>query len=141
LFQGGVNGQVLIYDNTQPNNIRWTEGIKKGTNVASILSSTPTPLINQAPLTFNLAYDCVGLGIFFVGSFTTVGDAAGTFIYRVNDENDYTPVIPSGTLSSSFTTDLTLPAGTHTMDIDIIVSGGVNILTLSMSHRIILFGV
>lgn len=140
VFSGGANGQVLIYDNTQPNNIRWTEGIKKGTNTASIVSSTPTPVLNLAALTFNLAYDCVGLGIFFI-AITTVGNATATVSYRIDDANDYQPSIVSPETGKSFTTDLTLSAGTHTMDIDIAVAGGANILTLLLSHRVILFGV
>lgn len=141
LFGGGTNGAILMYDNTQPGNIRWTEGVRKQTSQHYIVTSTPTPIINLAPMNFTTTYSAIGTLILLILNYTSVGAAVSAVIVRHNDSNTGTLNVPSGTAELTLTTDIAFPPGTHVIDIDVTVAGNANILTLSLISRLIFWGV
>ncbi len=142
-FSGGINGQTLVYDNTEPYNMRWTDGIQSFlAGTYTISSSTPTPLNDILLITFTTTSPVKGLSSFFIGNLTTVGAVSTNVRLNVDNVPGYSPDVASATVGISFTADLDIPTpGVHTVSIDLVVTGNANILTLNASNRIIIFGV
>ena len=132
VFAGGINGQVLVYDNTQDNNMRWTDGRYAAYNQLVISTSTPTPIINAASITRVFNSTNIFTLTAQISTLTTVGAASAV----VTTYTDGTPlngvVVSSGTGLVTLIGISTLPAGSHTVSIGITTTGGVNILTCSI---------
>ena len=141
VFSGGVNGQVLVYDNTQDNNMRWTDGrILDGTGY-SIVSTTPTPIESAALITRTFNSPNVFVATVTILALTTVGAAVTTVQYKLDGVALTTVSFVSGQVPLTFTAATQIVTGSHTFELALTTAGGVNILTASIFHLLDASGV
>lgn len=140
-LSGGINGQVLIYDTTQPNNMRWTDGRFAVHSPFIISSSTAVPIIGAAAITrtFN-SMNLITVHV-QIREFTTVGGASGTIQTTIDGTVINEAVVISGTSYVTFLAITTITAGSHTVALNLTTTGNVNILTASLSLLIEFSGI
>lgn len=132
VFSGGINGQVLVYDNTQPNNMRWTDGPTFDASAQAIAVSTPTPVTNFAPLTIVTNTPKIANIVFMIQNYSTVGNASGTVILNLNGSLlSTTPMTSPDIGTRSVIALANLIVGTNTLNLTLTTAGAVNILTIS----------
>lgn len=139
VFSGGINGQVLVYDNTQPNNMRWTDGTIGAANTSNVSNPTASPITNLAPLSFTLNSPNTALTIVEAQVATT-----GSVTYQIEVILDSTTVISTFFASNTFTTVTqiyTIAAGAHTLFARITSTGGVSFTGGFVACKILTTGV
>lgn len=142
VFSGGINGQVLLYDNTQPNNMRWVNKTLAFFTGATVSISTATPLSGQASTSVTLETSAIALITMQVGAYTSVGNAAGTLTAVVDSLDVFTLGVASPlTQYSSVSNVLNLTAGTHNFSIRLNTVGNVNVTAFSASLVTFIIGV
>jgi hypothetical protein len=140
-FLTGANGQHLVYDDTQPNNMRWSNASSAGGNTSAISASTPTPISNLAAVSFTLQTAAVTFVSYQAVVYTSTGAAAGTVTLVLDTVDISSFSIPSGiTQPASIGTSMSLAAGAHTLSLRLNVAGNVNVLTLNVSINIMIVG-
>jgi hypothetical protein len=124
-FSGGINGQVLVYDDTMPNNMRWTDGAS-GLVPANVVipNGLTSPQNNYITLAFNTNSNCVlNLAVFFTA--TTTGGVDSFYsvsvdgVLMIGGQN-----VPSGSTSTQYRT-LNIGPGAHLIDLDMVSAGHV----------------
>lgn len=141
-FIGGSNGERLVYDDTQPNNIRWVNPSFGSLTSSTVLASTVTPLVNLATYSFSLNKAALLLITYQATGYSSVGNATGT-IYLVSDTLDISSFVITSPQQSpgSLSFPLNLAAGAHTLTIRLNTAGNVNVLTLGASISVFAVGV
>jgi hypothetical protein len=124
VFGGGINGQVLVYDNTADNNIRWTDGSANYLQSATIANPTTSPAVNVINISFtsNSAINIITSVIF--SSVTTTGSAAFTPSVYIDGVLTASFPIGSGLAVTALEVDVK-GSGAHTVTIDIASVGNV----------------
>lgn len=141
LFTGGANGQVLIFDNTQANNIRWTDGVRAYSGASIISVSTPTPIIDLAELTIVCGSPTFAYVTLRIDGYTAVGSAVGTFSLQANGSQIAGVNVVSGHTTPIFiTTGVSFATGSHAIDVDVSTAGDVNITAVQLYTTAITFG-
>lgn len=123
LFLGGVNGQVLIYDNTQPNNMRWTDGPALSSNVASGGASA-SPLVGLVPVTITTSGPGICLALFTAYA---VLSGAGTVSINllIDGVLEYSQgFVSGGAVALTWFRGVSLAAGTYTFTLNYVASAG-----------------
>lgn len=141
VMSGGLNGQRLVFDNTQPNNFRWVDGLREY-NAAQVFSvSTATPLNNLAVINFTLTTPAVVLYSYSNSAFASVGNAQGLLRYYVDnvEQGQDTILSPNGNFSRTVTR--TLNAGAHSFHLGLTTSGNVNITSINLYTSVMTIGV
>jgi hypothetical protein len=142
VFSGGINGQSLVYDDTQPNNMRWVNKTFTAFVADTVSSSTPTPLLNIASVSPTFETTVIALITYQAFSYTSVGNAVGTLSLVVDTLDVSLLNIPSPLIqATSATLPIPLPAGAHNINIRLNTAGNVNVTTLFISISIVAFGV
>lgn len=116
-FTGGVNGQVLIFDNTQPKGIRWTDG-SRTYGASYTLPSSPLagPITGVASITFTTNTTNLVEVTFVIRPVSTTGNVTFTLQVVTDGAGGTAYGFASGTILS-IPYLMTLAAGTHTMSI------------------------
>ena len=128
VLSGGINGQVFVYDNTQPNNIRWTDGAKIYNNTYTVPSSTPSPILNVAGITFTPNSPVIFSISVTLEDFSTSGALPLTFTLKLDGNSINTIIVLSEvTRITGYTIYNTTTAGAHTINMSIAAPS--NILT------------
>ncbi len=125
VFGGGINGQVLIYDNTQPNNMRWTDNVQLVLDVQSIANPTVSPYVQALEL--NIVTNSP-VSIFVIVSYvsiTTVGAVTYSATLYINGGVSAADTISSGANITTVRPG-SGPAGTQNIHVDLISTGNAN---------------
>lgn len=127
IFSGGINGQVLVYDNTQPNNIRWTDGAKRYGNTYIVTGSTPSPIVDVAQVNIVAASPSIMFALINIEAYTSTGAVNALVDCQVDNVSIGSLNIASGQLSAALTFIAQITAASHTVAITI--TAAANILT------------
>jgi hypothetical protein len=140
VFTGGTNGQVLLYDNTQPNNMRWTDGQAlhvNGTNYSGTSPSTTLSLIN-----FTLTSPAIAMVMFDSICVTSTGALAISNIYADNVDTGYDfGIIGTGVGTFMGILMFNLTAGAHSFHAIATIGGGATFTSLFHRIHLLTFGV
>lgn len=138
LLSGGSNGQVLLYDNTQDNNIRWGNKSIASHTTASVIVSTPTPLTNLATVTFTTELPLIIFLSYTVFGYTSVGNANGVIeLYFDSVLYQSFGFLSPITQPTGATFPLTLAAGSHSGFLKLSTAGNVNVTAFTASIDIL----
>lgn len=140
VLTGGINGQFIVYDNTQQNNIRWTDGPVSSGNTALISTSTATPLANLAPVTITPASFVVVVVSFAGLQYTSVGAATGALELQLNGATVSVLSLVSGNLNQSLTFTHSLIPGSYTYSLRLTTTGNVNVTLINTLINIFSIG-
>jgi hypothetical protein len=140
VFGGGINGQHLIYDNTQPNNVRWTNGIVSGENTANITGTSPVTA--AAPVIITVNGPAFVIFTLRIDSYAATGNATGTFQPTVAGVPvDTVVVVSPQTVIIAVPRTTVIAAGAHTFAVNIATAGNVNITAGSIRFGVIAIGI
>ena len=125
VFAGGINGQVLVYDNTQDNNMRWVDGSNNYAQGATISNPTTSPYVNVIDINFtsNSPINIVVSTLFF--SVTTVGSVNFTMDLKVDGVSTANFPIASGATITSVEIE-SKTTGAHRVQLDMTSVGNAN---------------
>lgn len=140
IFSNGINGQVLVYDNTQPNNMRWVDGVTNPGNTQSIANPTTSPINSIANVNFNSDSPVVVQATIHYVGISTVGAVTYTANLYIDS------ILVAGDILSSGVNNLTIrtairPIGSHNVHADLISTGSANFTGGIAVSQIFVFGV
>lgn len=140
VLSGGINGQILLFDNTEANNNRWTDG-PSTYGIPYVMGGTSnSPLEEVAEQTVVCNSPCLFIAFYEVTLYTSTGAATALFQPIVDGAVHGSGVtIPSSGIMTHVAFGL-LAAGTHTISMTITTTGNVDILTLQIRHIGIIIG-
>lgn len=124
IIDGGINGQVLIYDNTQPNNMRWADGARGYTAIIAIPNGTTSPQPNFLTIAFTSNSPVVLNYSVYFNAFATGAASSGFATYVDGAPSIGLTFVPDGTVFTQYRT-LIIGAGSHLIDLDMETTGNV----------------
>jgi hypothetical protein len=109
VFSGGSQGQILVYDNTQPNNMRWVDGaVNSGVSGGPVSGASPLTLIEG-----NITVTSLVAVYYSISAIVaTSGSIGSTIAFRVDGVAVSNFNIAHAT-QTFFSLISSLPAGTH----------------------------
>lgn len=143
---GGENGQRIIYDITQSNNFRFTDGAGVLSQQQVISTPTPSPITNIANINFLANSPTLVFGVCNIAFFITASGSSATFELMIDSPSFIfaTGICNSGAGSTISTTSIvgtiTLASGNHNMFLRVTVSGGGNINNLNVLNSLLKVG-
>lgn len=140
VYAGGINGQILAYDNTQDNNMRWTEGVKSYVSSTGIANPTASPYTNIG--TVNLSLTSPVLALAFFDTQVLVTGSANYTAELILDGSAIAVV--SGLLHATFNSLIQpfgLAVGAHSVYARLTSVGNVNFTGGAVGIKLITFGV
>lgn len=137
VFSGGINGQVLIYDSSQANNMKWVDGAKSytgGNSTGAVASPLSTPTLvtitagSNTIVQLNPDLAC-----------TTSGGASYTLDVKLNGATILTISGIASGAQFTYPYSFTVAAGTHTLSATLTASAG-TFLSTAVNFRVFTAG-
>jgi hypothetical protein len=120
IFSGGINGQHLVYDNTQVNNMRWVDGEFTGDNTYTIPGTTASPINDIADIDFTTNSPVKYTHVIILDQVTTTGGV----LITVSFNREGNPIAQYGVNSGAKAQALVLigafsAAGSHSVSVSL----------------------
>jgi hypothetical protein len=138
LLTGGSNGQIIVFDNTQPKNARWTDG----PTLTSASATGPTgaaTATNLAPVTFTA--NSVGVALVSFSVYVATSGATTVVVaVTLNGVDQYTQgIVTPFNMALSYSSGFNYGAGSHTIAIRLAATAG-TITQLNVNNNVLRMG-
>jgi hypothetical protein len=123
IFSGGINGQHLVYDNTQVNNMRWVDGEFTGNNLYTISGTVASPINDIADVDFTTNSPVKYTHVVILDQVTTTGGVLIVVAFNADGGPVHSYGINSASKAQSLTIIGTFPtAGSHSVSVSLSAS-------------------